>query len=408
MPDMALDDILVVDLTGGGAGPFASRLLADFGANVVKVESSQRPDASRMMHVDKRETEKPWNHGGYFHQLHRNKYAIAVDFSHPEGKEVLLRLIRNCDVVIGDFVPGVFEEMGMTYEDLVHINPRLIMLSMHSTAHTNPCPDSIEDGGTAEAASGFCNTVGYGDGVPVAPGSPISVQFGSLNGVFAVLAALAERKTSGKGQLIDLSLQESLECAMEEALFEFTVNGQEPRQTGAAHGFLAPQGVYRCIGEDSWVAITINTDEEWSALCKTVGNPMLASDEYADPMYRSNHKNEIDRLIEEWTVKHDRHQAMHILQAAGVPAGACFDSKDLSKDPHLNERGFFWDLDLDIGFRRHIGAIMNLSETPATLRQLPPDLGQHNEYVLQELLGMSTQQVEHLKRERIIVNAPTS
>ena len=404
MPHLPLEDIWVIDFTTVWAGPFTTRMLADFGANVIKLESLGRPDQTRYMHVDVRASEKLWNHGGYFHQFQRNKYGITLDLSQSRGKEILLQLVRRCDVFVENFAARVVTGLGVSYEELIKVKPDIIMLSLHGFGNTGPYRDRPAYGGTVEAPTGFRSLIGYGDGVPITPGSPLSDPIGSLHGVFAILSALAYREETGKGQFIDLSLHESIGCVMEEATLQYTVDNREPRQLGARHSYMAPHGFYQCKGDDSWVAICVTSDEEWAALCRVIGNPALAEERFSDPLSRWQNQDELDRLIEEWTIEHERYEAMNILQKAGVAAGACFNAQDILNDPHFKERAYFWYP--DTGTYPQVGPVIKMSETSASLRLLAPALGEHNEYFLRDILGMSAEEIATLREEKIIGDEP--
>lgn len=407
MVQMPLNDLRVIDFTTIWAGPFATRILADFGASVIKVESIQRPDPNRYMHPPKGSSEKVWNKGGYFHQFHRNKYGITLDLSRSQGREILLQLVGRSDIFVENYAPRVVRNLGICYEELIKVKPDLIMLSLHGFGNTGPYCEMPAYGGTVEAVAGFRSVIGYGDGIPITPGSPLSDPIGSLHGVFAVLAALAHRKKTGKGQLIDLSLHESIGCVMEEATLQYTVDESQPCQLGARHPFMAPHGFYRCKGDDSWVAISVGSDKEWTDLGGIIGNPVLTNEKFSDSFSRWQNQDELDQLIEEWTIHHDPDEVMNLLQSAGVAAGACLNAKNLLNDPHLKERSYFWLVPTpDNGAYPEIGPVIKLSETPARLRLSPPSLGEHNEYILRDVLGIPAEEIARLKENGIIGNTP--
>ena len=403
-----LDNKWVIDFTTVWAGPFTTKLLADFGANVIKVESIQRPDFTRFLHQPSGPvSEKAHNRGGYFHQFHRNKYGITLDVSRDRGREILMRLVKMSDVFVENYSPRVVRNLKLTYEDLVKVNPNIIMASIHGYGNSGPYSDMPAFGSSTEALSGFRSLVGYGDGIPVMPGTTTADPVCSLHSAFAILSALVQRERTGKGQFIDASIHESIACIMPEAMLEYTVSKREPHQLGARHSYLAPYGYYRCKGDYSWVAMSITSDEEWAALCRVIDNPALTAECFADPLSRWNNQDEIDRLIEEWTSRHEHQEAMKILQGAGIAAGACFNAREVLNNPQLKERECFWDITSpDTGTYPLIGPIIKLSETPATLRLSPPALGEHNEYVLKELLGIPAEEIDSLRKEKIIGDTP--
>jgi crotonobetainyl-CoA:carnitine CoA-transferase CaiB-like acyl-CoA transferase len=406
--ESSLENIWVIDFTCVWAGPFTTRILADFGAKVIKVESIQHPDLTRYLHQPSGSPgDKPYNRGGYFHQFHRNKYGITLDLSRSRGKGIMMQLVRRCDVFVENYSPRVARNLGLTYEELTKVNPRIIVLSLHGYGNSGPYSDMPAFGSSAEALSGFRSLVGYGDGIPISPGTTTADPVASLHSAFAILAALTHRQETGRGQLIDVSIHESIACIMEEAILEYTVNKREPHQLGARHHCFAPYGFYRCKGDYSWIAISVTSDEEWAALCRVIGNPTLASERFSDALSRWQNQDELDYLINEWTIQHESHEAMNILQEARVAAGACLNAQDVLNDPHLNERDCFWLVTSpDTGTYPLIGPVVKLSETPATLRLPPPALGEHNQYVLEELLGIPSKEIAALKEEEIIGDAP--
>jgi crotonobetainyl-CoA:carnitine CoA-transferase CaiB-like acyl-CoA transferase len=319
-----------------------------------------------------------------------------------------MQLVQRSDVFVESYAPRVARNLGLTYQDLTIVNPGIIMLSLHGYGNSGPYSDMPAFGSSAEALSGFRSLVGYGDGIPISPGTTTADPIASLHSAFAILTALTQRQKTGKGQFIDISIHESMACVMEEAILEYTVNKCEPRQLGARHPYLAPYGFYRCKGDYSWIAISVTSDKEWAVLCEVIGNPKLVSEHFSDPLSRWQNHDEMDRLIQEWTSEHEQHEAMEILQAAGVGAGACLNSQEILNDHHLKERDFFWLVTSpDTGTYPLVGPIMKLSETPATLRLPPPTLGEHNEYILGEILGMSDEEIASLKKEKIIGDTPT-
>ncbi len=339
---MALENIWVVDFTTIWAGPLVTKMLADFGAEVIKVESIQYPDRQRYSHPPRGEAgEKPYNRGGYFHQFNRNKYGITLDLSQSRGKEVFLRLIKKADVFVENYAPRVIKNLGLSYEELIKVKTDLIMLSLHGYGMSGPYSNIPAFGFSIEGLSGFSSLTGYGNGVPVPSGIPLPDPIAALHGAFAILAALDNRRKTSKGQFIDLSIHDTLGCVMEEAILPCIMNGREPCQLGDRHPYIAVHGCYRCKGDDSWVAMAVASDQEWLNLCKVIGNPALNSERFSDRFSRWQNREELHQLIEEWTIQHDRFEIMKILQEAGIAAGAVLNSQDILNEPHLKERDYF-------------------------------------------------------------------
>ena len=404
----ALEDILIIDFTTVWAGPFTTRLLADFGATVIKVESIQHPDPMRFAHQPLGQpSEKPYNRGGYFHQFHYNKYGITLDISRSKGREILMQLVKKCDVFVSNYSPRALKNLGLTYEELSKVNPSVIVSLISGYGNTGPYRDMPALGSCIEAITGFRGFIGYGDGIPITPGTTTADPVASLHSAFAILAAIVERRKTGKGRSIDVSICESFACILEESILEFTVMQKEPHQLAAGHSYYAPYGFYRSKGDDSWIAISVTSDKEWAALVRIIGNSALTAEKYSDSISRWQNRQELDRVIEAWTSDKDAHEAMQLLQQAGVSAGACNNSSDVLNEVHLKARDFFWSVTSpDTGTYPLAGPVIKLSETPATLRLSPPALGEHNEYVLSDLLGFSVEEIDTLKRERIIGNEP--
>jgi benzylsuccinate CoA-transferase BbsF subunit len=228
-----------------------------------------------------------------------------------------------------------------------------------------------------------------------------------LHSAFAILTAIVERRKTGKGRSIDVSISESFASILEESVLEYTVMHEEPHQIGDGYPYYAPYGYYRCKGDYSWIAVSVTSDKEWEALCKIIGNSALASEKYSDSLRRWQNRHELDWLIQAWTSENDAHEVMQLLQEVGVPAGVCNNASDILDEVQLRARNFFWPVTSpDTGTYPLAGPVIKLSETPATLRLSPPALGEHNEYVLSDLLGFSAEEIKALKEERIIGNEP--
>jgi crotonobetainyl-CoA:carnitine CoA-transferase CaiB-like acyl-CoA transferase len=403
-----LEGIRIIDLTQVWAGPLCTRLLADFGAEVIKIESIQHPDRMRYLHPPKQgDDDKAFNRGGYFHQFNRNKFCITLDLRRPAGKEVFLKLVKKSDVVVENYALRVQQNLGITYPELRKVKADLIMLSMHGYGSSGPYKNGPAFGSTIEAMAGMKSLLGYGDGVPIYAGACIGDPVSGFYGAVSILAALASRRTTGEGQFIDLSMHECVGSIQGEAILEYTVGKREPLQLGSRHRSLSPYGCYPCKGEDSWVAICVTSETEWEEFCNILGEPDLRNDLFADPLSRYLHQDELDPIIAAWTRQQDAMEVTHRLQEGGIPAGAFLNGMDILANSHLKERGYFWDVDCpDTGRYAQIGPLMHLSGTPAQLRMPPPGLGEHNTCVLGDLLGMTSEEIRRLEEERIIGERP--
>jgi crotonobetainyl-CoA:carnitine CoA-transferase CaiB-like acyl-CoA transferase len=315
--------------------------------------------------------------------------------------------VKYADVVVENYSSRVFENFGLNYERFAANKPDIIMLSLQGYGDSGPYRDGPAFGSTIEAMSGFKSLLGYGNGVPIYTGACIADPLSGLYGLFAVINALFYRQKTGKGQHINVSMHEAMSSITEEALLEYDIHRRAPEQWGSGHPYFAPYGSYRCAGDDSWIAISVTSDQEWASLCAVIDIPQLRDICFSTVTQRQQNRDHLDLLVEQWTLKHNAVEAMEILQQAGVPAGAFHNGKDILNNTHLIARDFFWNVVCpDTGTYPQVGPIVRFSETPATLRLSPPGLGEHNEYILGSILGMSKDDIISLQQEGIIGNIP--
>jgi len=423
MTRLPLDDVRVIDLSMWWAGPMATRLLADMGAEVIKIESLKRIDPWRgpvvsMIRFGKAvggvypnndPGERPYNRSAAFNLQNRNKYGISLDLSRFEGKDILKRLVYISDVIVENFTPRVMTSLGLDYTVLEKVNPRIIMLSMPAYGMTGPEKDYRGFGQTIECMSGITYLTGYlGEGPMLQSGIAYGDPIAGINGAFAVLAALHHR--SGKGMYIELSQVEVAIPLNSAVLMDYTMNRRIRTRMGNRHQSMAPQGCYRCKGDDAWVVIAVPSDEVWHNFCHAVGKPALSEDRrFFDVAARLRHQDELDPIIEEWTKEHDHYEVMRIMQAAGVPAGPALDARELVEEAHLNERGFFEVVTHpEAGTHPYIGMSAKFSKTPGSIRRPAPCFGEHNQYVFGELLGLSKEEITRLEEAEIIGSTPST
>lgn len=405
MSALPLQGVRVIDTCIYWAGPMATGLLADLGAEVIKIESIQRLDHLRLLGGWPTPDGYEWS--AVFNGANRNKYGITLNLNHPRGKEIFKRLVEIGDIVAENFSPRVMENWGLTYEVLKGLNPRLIMLSMPGFGATGPWQNYVTFGPNVEMVSGMPTVSGYPDGEPMMTGY-IADPAAGLMGAVAVMVALQHRHRTGKGQHIDLSQMEAITAFMGEAIMDYTMNGRLQPRRGNRHPSIAPHGVYRCKGDDEWVTITISFEEEWYRFCDAMGNPAWTKDaRFSDNKSRYQNHDALDEFIENWTSQQDRHEVMRILQQAGVAAGAVLSYADVLSDTHLQERGFFEVVTRPVtGTHPYPGFPAKLTETPVTIRRPAPTLGQDNEYILKKLLGMTKEEINQLAEEEIIGTKP--
>lgn len=390
----ALHGIRVLDFTWIHAGPSATRVLADQGAEVIKVESNQAlavvggPSSATARGLGQRHN---WNAG---------KRSISLNMKTPQGVAIAKRLAAVSDVVTENFSGRVMPGWGMDYENIRQIKPDVIMLSMSGFGRTGPWKDRVSYGQTLQAWSGFTELTGFPGADPCGPASAYSDAVGGMAGAQAVLLALIHRARTGQGQWIDLSQFEALSSMLDTLVMDLSVNGTSSQTQRAgnrpASGSGAPHGAYRCLGEDRWVAISVCTGGEWESLTHAMDHPSWARDErFSTATLRSRHAEDLDSLLETWTSQHTAEEVMRLLQESGVPAGVVQTGADLAEnDPHLKARGFFRQVLDAHGVSRTIeGAPYKLSRTPGGANRGAPEFGADQTYVLRDVLGMSDEEL---------------
>ena len=407
-----LRGVRVVEMGQLIAIPFAMKLLADMGAQVIRLESTRRLESYRGDSVYMNDIEGEfWNRGANFYEQNRNKLGITLDLGRPEGQEVLRRLIGISDVFAENFTPRVIRNFGLEYEDLRRIKPDIIMVSSTGYGFDGPWANFGATGPATEGSSGLAFATGYEGGPPVMAEIPYVDYTAGEHTVFAVMAALMHRIRTGEGQFIDVSQTQAAAATIPEVLLDFAANGREPHRVGNSDQAMAPHGCYPCRGEDRWIAIAVSTDTEWQGLCRTLGmTGWAAESRFSGSLGRWRNRHDLDRMISEQTAGWNAHDLMTALQAQGVPAGAVLDSKDLLFDTHLRERQFYEVVrhhpSTEMPPLPYAGRPWKLSDTPAIRPRAAPLMGEHNDYALRELLGMSREEVEELEQRRVIGYAP--
>lgn len=382
----ALRGVRVLDLTSIWAGPYCTRLLADAGAEVIKIELAARPDGTRRRVMGADAAENATEPASFFVELNRNKLGITLDLRAPDDRAHFHRLVDQADAVVENCSPRVMPNLGFDYAALRAIRSDIIVLSMPAFGGEGPYRDAVAYGSGIEAASGLASLNGYPDGPPallgVAYGDPVA----GLHGAVALLAALEHRRRSGEGQHIELAQREALTQFLGEAVVADSQGASVAACRGARHAEMAPHGCYRCRGRDRWVAIAVEDEQQWQRLCGVLGHPELAAHErFADVQLRLANHDILDRIIEQWTRRREHRAVMRLLQAAGVPAGAVLDPGELLADAHLAARGFFVPIvQAGAAPRLYPGAICRLSASPLAVQRPAPLLGEHDGLLLPE------------------------
>jgi len=400
---LPLDDVKVVDFMWALAGPGTTRTLADYGATVVRIESANRVDGARTVgpFIDN----KPANDGsGLFGTYNAGKLGLALDLSKPRSREVVLDLVRWADVVCESFSPKAMRAWGLDYQSLRKVKPDLIMLSSCLMGQSGPMSSFVGFGNMAAAVAGFYHLCGWPDRPPSGPFGAYTDYIAPRFGAIAVLAALDYRRRTGIGQYIDQSQAESALHFLSPALLDCAANGRIEQGVGNADPNYAPHGVYPALGDDRWIAIACKTDQHWRSLCTAMDRAGLASHEdYATHATRYRNRDQLDRIIGEWTRGLTAHAAELQLQQLGIPASALQDSHDVCHDPQLASRGYLAEIDHPVCGKTVVeGSRFLLSRTPARIGRPAPTVGGDNQYVLESILGYDQDRITELVAARVL------
>ncbi len=385
------------------AGPMVGKHMGEHGATVIRVESRSRPDGFRVHYPPYKDNIPGLDRTGSFALFNDSKLGITLNLKHPRGLDAARRLVAWADVLIENFVPGVMARNGLSYEASREVNPSIIYLSTCNMGQTGPKATQRGFGSQLTSQSGFTYLTGEAGGEPMLLFGPyvdfIAVGFGLI----AVLAALDDRRRTGRGQHIDLSQFEAGLQFIVPALLDYEVNGRVTTRMGNRSRHAAPHGAFPCRGEDRWCVIAVSTEGDWRAFCQATGHPEWAEDvRFGSLAARKAHEDELDALIGAWTSRQTPEEVMETLQAARVNAGVVNRLSDLFADPQLIHRRTWRELSHPVLERFHYEAPpFILSETPAELRRSPL-LGEHNQRVYREVLGLSDREIELLVADGVI------
>jgi len=403
MRDGPLSGVRVTEFTSAWAGPYATCLLGFLGAEVVKVESRKRIDHARFTSFTTGTNFSNPDQSPVFNSLNLNKRSVCLDLTRPKAVEIAKRLVEKSDVVAENMRPGVIGRLGLDYRALREVKPDIIYLSSSSCGQTGPHREHVGYAPNFASAAGLSYVTGYPDWPPSILSGAIDLRSATA-AAFAILAALLYRQRTGEGQYIDLASQETIVMMNSNALMDYLMNQRVQTRRGNRDDRMAPHNCYRCRGEDHWIAVAVATDREWRALCRVMGKPELAEDErFSTAESRLRHQEELDRIIGEWSRDEDDYELMHELQEAGVAATPSLSTEALFEDPHLAARGTFLQVDHPLLEKDWVlSPPWRLSATPARIRRHAPSLGEHTERIFGELLGMSPEEIEALKKEQVI------
>jgi len=398
------DGVKILQFAWVAAGPLSIQPLADQGATVVKVESQERLDPARLM--------APFKDGipgversGLFASIERNRFSLALDLQHPRSRDVTRRLVKWADIVVENFRPGTMDEMGLGYEETRILRPDIIYVHASIQGQTGPHCRQPGFGIFATALGGITALTGWPDRAPVLPFDGyvdfILPRFASV----VTMAALDYRRRTGKGQEIDIAQLESAMQFIAPVLLDYSVNAKDQERMGNACAHAAPHGVYPCLGEDRWVAITVSSDEEWASFCKACGHGEWFTDSrFATLLSRKHHEAELDQLVAGWTVNLTNQEVMLQIQDNGIPAGMVEDGHDMLNDPQLRNRpAFWWKEHPVLGEMVHCAELFRLSDDCEEARRAAPVLGEHTELVCTRFLGMSKEEFIDLRSTGVFV-----
>jgi formyl-CoA transferase len=380
------------------AGPFCGQLLGDFGAEVIKIEPPGSGDPLRSWRRMKGDGPSLW-----WPIIARNKKSITLDLRQTAGQELARRLIVNADVLIENFRPGTMEKWNLGYEALAAANPRLVMARMSGFGQTGPYSQQPGFGSIGEAMGGLRYVTGYPDRPPSRMGISIGDSLTALFGALGVLSALLARQTSGRGQMVDAALYESVLAIMECLVTEFQQTGAVRERSGATLAGVAPSNVYACADGIS-VVIGANGNRVFARLCQAMAQPQLASQGRFDTdEKRGALQEELDRIISDWTAALPSASVLALMRQFAIPAGLIYRAPEMLADPHFAERASLIDVrDALLGTIKMQGVFPRLSATPGEVRWSGPALGQHNDEIYRGLLGVSEAELEDLRQSKVI------
>ena len=407
MADKPFEGLKVIDMTWSGAGVFILNFLSHYGATVVRVESARQPDPIRRVYTYTdvtNDSPNAINRGILFAFSHpAKKYSMSLDLKNPKGLEVFKSLVAWADVLGECFPTGVMERFGLSYDEVKKIRPDIIMVRSCGYGHTGPMAKQAGFGMTLAAFAMMYSLAGWPDRSPVPVSSYYSDQLSPLLSILGMVAALDLRRRTGKGECIDQSQIESSLNYLAPLVLDYSANKRSISMTGNKCTYAAPHGVYRCKGDERWVAIEVFTDNEWESFCRVVGNPEWTRDaRFSTLVGRISNSDDLDKLVETWTINHTPEKVMTMMQKAGVGAGVVSNAQDIAEDIQLKHYRYFREVE-----HPYIGK-MNFAHPPAfKLSDVDSEvgrstiLGEHNEFVCKEILGFSDDAYQSLIKDKV-------
>lgn len=393
MSRQIFDGLKIADFSWYAVGPWAVKFFADYGATVVRIESSLRIDGHRS--TPPFQDGKPGiNRSAAWNLGNNNKYGVTLNMRHPRGLEIAKKFIAWADIMVENFTPGTMKKLGLDYQAARSINPGIIYLSSCNKGQSGPHHMAPGFGSHLSSASGFVNLTGWPDREPVVIFGPYTDFVSCRYIVVALAAALEYRSRTGKGQYIDLAQYEASLHFLGPLFLDYQANNSLMARQGNRSSCACPHGVFPARGIERWIAIAVFSDREWDKLCQAMGRPAWSRKKaFQTFLGRKAREDELEKLIAEWTKNYEAHELMSTLQKAGVRAGVVQDARDIYQDEQIRCRGQLVELEhREIGKHLYPGTAFKLSKTPFYMHMAAPCLGQHNEFVYTKLLGLSDEE----------------
>ena len=398
-----LDGYRVLDFGWVLAGALPGMILADMGAEVLKVETRQRMDYMRLGRPIVGDEPDPEQHP-LFHNVNRGKLSITLNTTKPEALDLIKNLVTHCDVVVENFSPGVMHRLGLGYDVFSAIKPEIVMASISSNGQTGPLRDLRAYAPSIGALSGLDSTLGYEGERPLGLKHAYADIAGALHSVFAIVSALHQKERTGQGQYIDVSMLRATVATMGAGLMEYEMTGRVMGTKGNFDPVMAPYGNYACQGDDAWVSIAVRTEEEWQGLKLAIGNPSWCEEErFASRYSRLQNRQDLDSNLATWTRERAAGEITELLQANGVAAIPVMGAEDRLFNPHFQERGLYSDIEHpSLGAEPIYNIMWNLNKTPPSILRHAPLLGEHNQQIFGGLLGMEKEEIARLEEDQVL------
>lgn len=409
MSDQALplEGIRIVDFTAYWAGPLPTAIMADLGAEVIKVESIQRPDLFRIVAVSGDPSEV-YELSPPFNATNRNKLSLTLDLARETGVRLFKELVKRSDAVVQNYSPRVMPQLGLSYERLREVNPAIVLTSVSGFGQEGPWRDYVSFAAIGEALSGISGLSGYTGGGALIHGVGVSDPYAGYLAAFATLAAVHHARETGEGEHVDVSQLEASIQYIADALVEFEFTGRVRERATNDDPAMAPHGAFAARGDDRWVALSVATGEQWDSLVAAMGNPQWAcAARFATPLSRRNNRDALNELVAQWAAGFNRDELVRELQSRGIPAAPVLGPADFLKDPQLEAAGFFQFVEHPVAGRHPYPSFpARIDGRYPPIKRVGPMLGQDNRYVLSKVLGLSEAEIARLEADRIIGTKP--